>query len=83
MTRNEALELILKELQRAEGIHPLFPPLRPNDPVYACAIINEEAGELTQAVNNFVMEGKGSMNDIRKEAVQTGAMALRFLMEIC
>ena len=68
---------IVAELERAERKFPGFP----NDPVHAAAIIVEEAGELQQAALQFTYEG-GGFDDMCKEAVHTGAMALRFLLNI-
>lgn len=68
--------IMLKELEAAKKKHPIWP----EDFVYASAILNEEAGELTQATLNYY-ESK-SYEDfcrMREEAAQTGAMAIRFL----
>ena len=70
---------ILCELKRAESIHPVWP----NDPIYAAAIIGEEAGEVIKAVNNAVTGKKdGKDSDYRTEAVQCAAMCLRFLKNL-
>ena len=66
---------IVAELERAERKFPGFP----TDPVHAAAILQEEAGELVQAALQFTYEG-GGFDAMFKEAVQTGAMALRFLL---
>jgi len=50
----------------------------PDDPVDAAAIVAEEAGELIRAALQVKFEG-GSLKDTKKEAVQTAAMAIRFL----
>ena len=68
---------IIAELKRAERKFPGFP----TDPVHAAAIVVEEAGELQQAALQFTYEG-GSFGAMYAEAMQTGAMALRFMMNI-
>lgn len=69
------IEDIFAELRRAELKFPSFP----DDPVHAAAVLCEEAGETLQASLDFYY-GRGSLEDMRKEAVQTAAMALRFLL---
>jgi len=69
---------ILNELSRAEKVYPDWP----KDIVYQASIMNEEAGEVVQAVNNLVMHNKGSIEDIREELIQTGAMVLRCLKNL-
>lgn len=74
----EAVKLALDELERAETKFPLWP----TDPVHAAAIVQEELGELQRAVLQGCYqreELKIIDDDIRKEAIQTAAMALRFL----
>ena len=65
---------ILHELESAKMKNPKWP----NDLIHASAIVNEESGELTKACLNFVYED-GSFDDIKKEAIQTAAMTIRFL----
>ena len=73
------IQEILSELRRAESIHPVWP----NDPIYAAAIIGEEAGEVIKAVNNSVTGKKGGKDsDYRTEAIQCAAMCLRFLKNL-
>jgi hypothetical protein len=74
MNINDAFRRITDELDRAEKIHPEWP----RDIVYQAAIVTEEAGELLKAALDH-KEGKGPSDDIIKEAVQVGAMAIRFL----
>jgi NTP pyrophosphatase (non-canonical NTP hydrolase) len=66
-----------RELERAESKFPVFPA----DPIHAAAILQEEAGELIRAALQFTYEG-GSFDAMKNEAVQVGAMALRFLVNI-
>lgn len=76
----KVLQLIDKELESAKTRYPWWP----SDAVHAGAIVAEEAGELTQATLDHVYDhlnhnGKDTMARMRKEAVQTAAMAIRFL----
>lgn len=75
MTRDEAVRLILAELDRAEGLYPAWP----RDMVLAAAVVGEESGELLQAANNARWHG-GDHERMREEAIQTAAMAVRFLV---
>lgn len=71
-----AIEMIFDELKVAQEKHPNWP----DDLVYGSAILNEEAGELTQAVLDMHFHpSEENMERVLKEAAQTGAMALRFL----
>lgn len=72
-----ALEQIYLELNRAKHHHPDWP----DDPIHQAAIVSEEAGELIRAGLQEVYEAGDSREHMQKEAVQTGAMALRFLVE--
>ena len=65
---------ILKELERAESIHPDWP----DDPIHAAAIMMEEAGEVVKAVNDAVEKGSDT-EDCKTEAIHTAAMCIRFL----
>ncbi|WP_145960323.1 hypothetical protein [Leminorella richardii] len=71
------VSLLVGELTRASIAHPKWP----TDAVHASAILNEEAGELTQAAIDFhfYVDDRERM---REEAIQVGAMALRFLMNL-
>ena len=74
---DSAILSVLLELQRAIEKFPDWPV----DPLHAVGIIGEEFGELTQAVLQTTYEpGKSSRDDVRAEAIQTAAMALRFIM---
>lgn len=73
------IEEVLHELKRAQDKHPTWP----TDPLHAVAILGEELGELTQAVLQATYEPhKSTPADVRTEAVQTAAMALRFLVSL-
>lgn len=78
ITKAEAVKMILEELERAESLHPDFP----SDIVHMGAVVAEEAGELIQACNNNEYHGTSDINDLVTEAVQTGAMAIRFLINL-
>ena len=65
------------EMHRGRALHPVWP----EDPVHQAAIVAEEAGELVRAALHHRYED-GTLADIRTEAIQTGAMALRVLLEL-
>lgn len=72
----------MKELTRAERIHPNWP----TDVIRAAAILSEEAGEFVREANTFDVCEAGIENTqrerMRTEAIQVGTMAIRFLMHI-
>jgi NTP pyrophosphatase (non-canonical NTP hydrolase) len=72
-----AIKLVTDELRRAEAKFPLWP----KDYIHAAAIVAEEAGELVRAALKGTYEngGRAAMSE---EAVQTAAMALRFLCHL-
>ncbi len=75
-----ALDAVLNELERAENKFPKWPA----DIVHAGAIVSEESGELIRAcLNREYPNGWESdaqlLDECKKEAIQTGAMAFRFL----
>ena len=73
------LKAIVAEVKRAQAIHPEWP----SDPMHALAILGEEYGELVQAVLQTTYEyPKSYPDDVEKEAIQTAAMAIRFLLSI-
>lgn len=81
--RTEALSPIVAdvaiEVQRATTKFPTWP----TDPLHAVAVLQEEVGELTKEVLQLTYEpGKSSRDAVRKEAIQTAAMAMRFLMSL-
>lgn len=75
--RNAVVQVILHELDHAEKKFPGWP----NDPVHAAAIVAEEAGELIRASLQFTYE-EGLVTDMYDEAIQVGAMAIRFIQDI-
>ena len=79
---NSIIGDILKELKRAKKKHPNWP----DHIVAQAAIVSEESGELTRAALQWKYErapdeeGQARQReDLRKEATQTAAMAIRFL----
>lgn len=75
ITVQQAIELIIQELRSAQKQHPLFP----TDPIHATGIMAEEAGEAVQAAHDFTYGGKHA-EKLEKEIIQTGAMAVRNLI---
>lgn len=74
-----SLDQVLAELDRAVAKFPTWP----TDPLHAAAVLGEEFGELTKAVLQFTYEPhKTSADEIREEAIQTAAMALRFVFSL-
>jgi NTP pyrophosphatase (non-canonical NTP hydrolase) len=72
----ESVRAVLAELDRATRKFPTWP----TDPLHAVAVLGEEAGELTKAVLQAVYEPhKSTPEDVATEAIQTAAMALRFI----
>lgn len=71
----EILKKITDELHRAKEIHPSWP----QDSIHQAAIVQEEAGELIRASLQHEFEGV-SKQPMETEAIQTAAMALRFLL---
>jgi NTP pyrophosphatase (non-canonical NTP hydrolase) len=70
---------VTAELKRALKLHPHWP----DDAIHAAAIVSEESGELTRACNQAHYEpGKQTLADAHIEAVQTAAMAIRFLLNV-
>lgn len=72
-------DVMLAVLSEVEAAISKFPTW-PNDPLHAVGVLNEECGELNKAVLQHVYEPhKNHPGDVRKEAIQTAAMALRFI----
>jgi len=75
----DAWQPVLDEVVRATHLFPTWP----TDPLHALAILGEEFGELTKAVLQTAYEPhKVRKGELRTEAVQTAAMALRFLASL-
>lgn len=75
LSERGALSLILAEVESARQKHPNWPA---NDTLFAAAIVSEESGELMRAAVQHKGEG-GSLDACDKEAIQTAAVAIRFL----
>jgi NTP pyrophosphatase (non-canonical NTP hydrolase) len=76
---NTAEAEIAAEMSRAVAKFPTWP----TDPLHALAVLGEEFGELTQAVLQQAYEPhKQAPDAVRKEAIQTAAMALRFVKSL-
>lgn len=73
----DVLDEFHQELTRAERKFPGWP----TDIVHAAAVLQEEAGELGQAALQITYDG-ADITRARCEAVQVGAMALRFLLNL-
>jgi len=70
---------IFAELERATKKFPTWP----TDPLHAFAVVGEEFGECQKEVLQLVYEPhKSSPEEVRKEAIQMAAMALRFVMSL-
>ena len=76
---DETFSAIAAEVGRATTKFPTWP----TDPLHALAVLGEEFGELTKEVLQLVYEPhKTNRDEVRKEALQTAAMAVRFLMSL-
>jgi len=76
---NEILDEVTEELFRATQKFPTWP----TDPLHALAVVGEEFGELTQATLQHVYEPhKSDFDDVKKEAIQSMTMMLRFLLSL-
>ena len=75
----KSMGLVAKELRKARAKFPRWP----DDPIHAAAVVQEEAGELGKAALQSVYEpDKSGMVEVRAEAIQTAAMALRLIENI-
>jgi hypothetical protein len=79
MTLDEAIEAIRNEVANATAKFPTWPTRI----IDAGNVVAEEAGELSKACLQATYEKhKIQDGDVKMEAVQTGAMAVRFLMSL-
>ena len=75
----EIMDNINAELEHAFTKFPTWP----TDPIHAAQVVAEEAGELGQAALQACYEpNKATRQDMCEEAIQTAAMAIRFLMSV-
>lgn len=73
------LDEVIAEVERATLKFPTWP----TDPLHALAVLGEEFGELTKATLQVIYEpDKASTDDVRAEAIQVAAMALRFVASL-
>ena len=73
------IDKINAELARATTKFPTWP----TDPLHALAVLGEEYGELTKAMLQLTYEPhKTTPEEVRVEAIQTAAMALRLAMSL-
>lgn len=77
MLLKDIAKSLSEEMERAKAKFPWWP----EDQIHAAAIVGEEAGELLQATLQCKYEN-GSIEKVRKEAIQTATMAIRFLENI-
>lgn len=75
MTKRETMKLINTELKNAIAKYPEWP----DDLIHAASVVNEEAGELIRACLNHHYHGANGEN-VKTEAIQTAAMAIRFIL---
>lgn len=72
-----AIDDIVEELQRAEHKHPVWPDRL----LLQTCIVSGEAGEAMQAALHVSEKREGaSVEHVREEIIQTGAMCLRWLI---
>jgi hypothetical protein len=72
---DDVLQSVIAEIARAVAKFPTWP----TDPLHAVAVLGEEYGELQKAILQHVYEPhKSTAADVREEAIQTAAMAIRF-----
>ena len=77
--RDGIIKDVIAEIDRAEEKFPDWP----TDAIHAFAVLGEECGELNKAVLQCTYERqKSNLDDVRGEAIQTAAMAIRFLMSL-
>jgi len=75
----KVLETVLEEVEKATEKFPTWP----NDPLHALHVLGEEFGELVKEALQLVYEpNKTNIEEVKKEAIQTAAMALRFLFSL-
>jgi len=75
----EWMRPVLAELELATRKFPTWP----TDPLHALGVFGEEYGELNKAVLQCTYEpNKSGLDEVRTEATQAAAMALRFLMSL-
>lgn len=77
MNSKELFQEVRREIARAENKFPRWP----EDPVHGAAILGEEAGEALKAALDYYY-GQRDLRTLKKELIQTAAMAFRFLLNL-
>jgi hypothetical protein len=73
------LQEIMNEVGRSTDKFPTWP----TDPLHALAVLGEEYGELNKAMLQLTYEEhKTGPREVRSEAIQTAAMAIRLAMSL-
>lgn len=76
---SQTTSAVLAEVERATRKFPTWP----TDPLHALAVLGEEFGELTKDMLQLTYEPhKTNAENVRTEALQTAAMALRLFMSL-
>lgn len=76
---DEVISEVLQEVEKATTKFPTWP----TQGLHAVGVLGEEAGELYKEVLQMTYEPhKTSKEKIKTEAIQTAAMAIRFLMSL-
>jgi len=78
MDLDDAVNLILDELIKAEDKHPDWSAY---DVIHRASFLAEECGEAVRAANNYKWEN-GLIEDLKKELAHAGATAIRNLMNL-
>lgn len=74
-----AIRDVIVELDSALAKFPTWP----TDPLHALGVVAEEFGELSKEVVQLTYEPqKSSLDDVRTEATQLAAMAIRFIASL-
>ncbi len=76
MKKELAIQLVVDELEKANDKFPLF-----NSSHEGYAVLKEEVDELWDEIKNN--KNPMTMVSQKKEAIQVGAMAIKFLMSCC
>ncbi len=80
MNPNSPIAALIPEIEAELAKATTKFPTWPTDPVHAAGVVGEEYGELQQAILEHTYEPhKSTKEDVRKEAIQVAAMAIRFL----
>lgn len=74
---NNCINDVVEELRKAEHKFPGWP----NDILHGVCIVAEESGEAVRAALHVVYES-GSVEEYKKELIQTAAMAIRAILNL-